>query len=53
MRLQLDRRGVVLLIGGLPDKQSLSFQLVVILNQDSIKEDSDVGRRLHGLIGVE
>src|SRR5689334_4620326 len=47
VRLQFDRRSIVLLIKRLTDIQRLSFQRKVILHQHTVEEHSRIRRRLH------
>jgi hypothetical protein len=44
MRLQLDRRAVVLLVNRFADVQRLALQLEMILDQHAIEQDRDIGR---------
>src|ERR1700682_3835950 len=53
MRLQLDRCGVVLFVGWLADVECLAFQLEVILDEDAVEEDGDVGGGFYRAVGVE
>src|SRR5215469_4535387 len=53
VRLQLDGRGIELLIKGLSDVPGLAFQLKVIHHQHAIKECRHVGWCLHRTVIIE
>src|ERR1700733_4088418 len=53
MRLQLDRRSVVLFIVRLANIQCLPLQFEVILYQHTVEEDRDIGRSLQRAVCVK
>src|SRR6478735_6043288 len=53
VRLQLDRRRVVLPVDRLPDVERLPLQLEAVLHQYAVVEGGDPGRRLDRTVGVE
>src|SRR5438067_48764 len=53
VRLQLKRGSVVLFVERLADVQRLAFQLEMILHQDAVEQNRDMGRSLQRTVGVE
>ena len=53
MRLQFNRRGVVLFIERLANIQRLPLQFEVVLHQHTVEEDRDIGRSLQRAVGIK
>ena len=53
VRLQLNRCGVVLLVGWPSNVQRLALQLEVVLHEDAVKKDRDVCRCFERAVAVE
>ena len=53
MRLELDGRGGVCLVEGLSNVERLACQLEMVLDNNPVEKDRDIGRRFERAVGVE